>query len=71
MDEPTHSMDQVSESRLIANLKTYIEDKTAIFITQKNSTLSLVDRIIVMNEGRVYLDGPKNEVIAKLSGGAL
>ncbi len=71
MDEPTHSMDQVSENRLIANLKAYIEDKTAIFITQKNSTLSLVDRIIVMNEGRVYLDGPKNEVIAKLSGGAL
>ncbi len=71
MDEPTHSMDQVSENRLIANLKTYVEDKTAIFITQKNSVLSLVDRIIVMNEGRIYLDGPKDQVLAKLSGGTI
>lgn len=71
MDEPTHSMDQMSENRLIANLKTYLEDKTAIFITQKNSALSLVDRIIVINEGSVYLDGPKDQVIAKLSGGSV
>ena len=71
MDEPTHSMDQVSENRLIANLKAYLADKTAIFITQKNSTLTLVDRIIVLNEGGVYLDGPKDQVIAKLSGGSV
>jgi len=69
MDEPTHSMDQVSENRLIANLKTYLEDKTAIFITQKNTVLALVDRIIVLNEGQVYLDGPKDLVLAKLAGG--
>lgn len=68
MDEPSASMDQMSENRLIGNLKTYIEDKTAIFITQKNTMLSLVDRIIVMNEGRIYLDGPKDQVISKLSG---
>ena len=69
MDEPTNAMDQMSESRLIVNLQGYLEDKTAILITQKNTILSLVDRIIVMNEGRIYLDGPKDEVIAKLSGG--
>ncbi|MDD5212213.1 MAG: type I secretion system permease/ATPase [Sulfuricurvum sp.] len=69
MDEPTHSMDQMSENQLLDNLKKYCNDKTAIFITQKNSVLTLVDRIIVMNEGRVYLDGPKDEVIAKLSRG--
>lgn len=71
MDEPSASMDQMSENRLIGNLKTYIEDKTAIFITQKNTVLALVDRIIVMNEGRIYLDGPKDQVIAKLSGGSI
>jgi ATP-binding cassette subfamily C protein LapB len=69
MDEPTNAMDQLSENRLIANLKTYLSDKTAIIITQKNTILPLVDRIIVMNEGRVYLDGPRDSVIAKLSGG--
>lgn len=71
MDEPSASMDQMSENRLIGNLKTYVEDKTAIFITQKNTILSVVDRIIVMNEGQIYLDGPKDQVIAKLSGGSI
>jgi len=68
MDEPTNAMDQLSEKRLMANLRTYIEDKTAIFITQKHTILDLVDRIIVMHEGKVYLDGPKKEVLAKLAG---
>jgi ATP-binding cassette subfamily C protein LapB len=69
MDEPTNAMDQLSENRLIANLQTYLVDKTAIIITQKNTVLPLVDRIIVMNEGEIYLDGPRDSVIAKLSGG--
>ncbi len=68
MDEPTNAMDQLSEARLIANLKSYIDDKTAIFITQKNTLLEIVDRIIVMHEGKIYLDGPKKEVLAKLAG---
>jgi len=71
MDEPTNAMDQLSENRLIANLKSYLEDKTAILITQKNTVLPLVDRIIVMNEGKIYLDGPRDQVIAKLSGGVV
>ncbi|HZF71048.1 type I secretion system permease/ATPase [Sulfuricurvum sp.] len=70
MDEPTNAMDQLSENRLLANLKTYLQDKTAILITQKNTILPLVDRIIVMNEGQIYLDGPRDKVLAKLSGGA-
>lgn len=68
MDEPTNAMDQLSEKRLIQNLKSYIEDKTAIFITQKNTIFELVDRIIVLHEGKIYLDGPKDVVLAKLSG---
>lgn len=71
MDEPTNAMDQLSENRLIANLEGYLADKTAIIITQKNTILPLVDRIIVMNEGKIYLDGPKDQVIAKLAGGAV
>jgi len=71
MDEPSNSMDQVSENRLIGNLKTYLEDKTAIIVTQKNTILSIVDRVIVMHQGKVYLDGPRDEILAKLSGGTL
>lgn len=69
MDEPTNAMDQLSENRLINNLKSYFDDKTVILITQKNTVLPLVDRIIVMNDGKIYLDGGRDEVIAKLSGG--
>lgn len=68
MDEPTNAMDQLSEARLIQNLKQYVEDKTALFITQKNTILDLVDRVIVMHDGKIYLDGPKKEVLAKLAG---
>lgn len=71
MDEPTNAMDQMTENRLIANLQAYLEDKTAILITQKNTILPLVDRVIVMNEGKIYLDGPRDKVIAKLSGGVV
>lgn len=71
MDEPSNSMDQVSENRLIGNLKTYLEDKTAIIVTQKNTILSVVDRVIVMHQGKIYLDGPRDDILAKLSGGAL
>jgi ATP-binding cassette, subfamily C, bacterial LapB len=71
MDEPTNAMDQLSENRLISNLQTSLEDKTVIIVTQKNTILSLVDRIIVMSEGKIYLDGPRDQVIAKLSGGTV
>ncbi len=68
MDEPSNAMDQLTENKLIHSLQDYLLDKTAIIITQKNTLLALVDRIIVMNEGKVYLDGPKDQVIARLSG---
>ncbi len=71
MDEPSNSMDQLSENRLIGNLKMYLQDKTVILITQKNTVLSLVDRIIVMEDGKIYLDGPRDQVLAKLSGGVV
>ena len=71
LDEPTNAMDQLTEHRLIANLKEYLTDKTVILITQKNTVLPLVDRIIVINDGKIYLDGPKDQVLAKLSGGSV
>ncbi len=70
LDEPTNMMDSSTESRLIQNLKEYIGDKTTIIVTHKMSLLSLVDRIMVMDEGRLILDGPKDQVLQKLSGGS-
>jgi ATP-binding cassette, subfamily C, bacterial LapB len=69
LDEPTNMMDNTTENRLIRNLKEYIEDKTTVVVTHKMSLLTLVDRVIVMDEGRVILDGEKNAVIKQLNGG--
>ncbi len=68
MDEPTNAMDQISERRLIDNLKSVFEDKSVLISTQKLSILEAVDRVIVMHEGKVYMDGPKEEVLASLKG---
>jgi len=68
LDEPTNAMDFATEARVIANLKAATENKTTIIITHKPSILSLVDRVVVMDKGRIVLDGPKQEVVAKLSG---
>jgi len=66
LDEPTNSMDELTESKFKNNLKNIIEDKTLIVVTHKPSILSLVDRIIVVEDGRIVADGPKEQIISKL-----
>ncbi|MEA3498910.1 MAG: type I secretion system permease/ATPase, partial [Campylobacterota bacterium] len=67
LDEPTNSIDELSEIKFKNNLKHIIEDKTVIIITHKPSILSLVDRLIVLEDGKVVADGPKDKVIAKFN----
>ncbi|MGE4268563.1 MAG: type I secretion system permease/ATPase [Deferribacterales bacterium] len=68
MDEPTNSMDFASENKVIENLRKATEGKTTIIITHKPSILTIVDRLIVMDNGTVVMDGPKDEVLKKLGG---
>jgi len=68
MDEPTNAMDQLSETRLLNNLNQHLKGKTSLLVTQKLNLLDLVQRVIVMQEGRIYIDGPKGTVLKKLSG---
>ena len=70
LDEPTANLDQLSESRLMSHFGKAFEGKTLILVTQKLQLLSRIDRVIVMHEGRVYLDGPRDEVLKKLKGEA-
>ncbi len=69
MDEPSNAMDQVTESRLLDSFEENLEGKTSIMVTQKMTLLRIVDRIIVMNDGKVFVDAPKNEALAQLQGG--
>ncbi|WP_169777362.1 type I secretion system permease/ATPase [Campylobacter mucosalis] len=68
LDEPTNSLDNTVENKLKANLKTYMAGKTMILVTHKTSLLDLVDRIMVIDNGKILLDGPRDDVLAKLSG---
>lgn len=68
LDEPTNAMDNTTEMKFKRRLEPYIEDKTMILVTHKSSMLSLVDRLIVLNEGQVVADGPRDDVLKTLSG---
>ena len=66
LDEPLQSLDSTTEARVIKALKQELEDKTAIIITHKPEALALVDRIIVIDDGRIQMDGSKDEIMKKL-----
>jgi len=69
LDEPTASIDPASENRLKKRLKVLCEGKTTILITHKGSMLELVDKLILVDRGRLVAYGPKDEVIRKLQAG--
>lgn len=66
LDEPTASMDPASENRLRKRLEILTKGKTTILITHKGAMLALVDKLILIDRGRLVAFGPKDEVIRKL-----
>ena len=68
MDEPTSSMDAQSEMAFLRQLKEAASDCTLIMVTHRPAVLELVQRIIVIDAGKVVMDGPKAQVLAVLSG---
>lgn len=66
LDEPTASMDPASENRLLKRLQSICGEKTTILITHKGQMLSLVDKLILIDRGRIIDFGPKDKVIKKL-----
>lgn len=70
MDEPTASMDNASESLFKQQFQQYLEGRTLILVTHKTSMLTLVDRLIVLNEGTIVADGPRDDVLKALAGAA-
>ena len=67
MDEPSGSMDLASERLLIKQLKQAFDENTTLVIsTHRYSMLEIVDRLIVVEQGRIVADGPKEQVIRAL-----
>ena len=69
LDEPTASLDEVSENTVINTLKGLDPDMTLIVATHRPAVLRIVDRLIVLSNGKIVMDGPKDEVLGKLRGG--
>jgi len=68
LDEPTNSFDNTTESIVKKRLHEYTRDRTLLLVTHKAPMLDLVERLIVMDEGRIVMDGPKEEVLNALKG---
>lgn len=66
MDEPTSAMDDIAEQELMNHMVPYLENKTLILITHRLTMLRLVNRVILLDNGRIVLDGPKEQLLATL-----
>lgn len=71
MDEPTSAMDQGTEEQIRQRIRAEFSDSTLLLITHKMNMLDLVDRLIVMDSGRIVADGPKEKVLEALKNGTL
>jgi ATP-binding cassette subfamily C protein LapB len=71
LDESTSSMDTRGESAFRKRLTEVLTGRTLVLITHRASLLSMVDRLIVLDQGRVVADGPRQQVIDALAGGKL
>ena len=67
LDEPTNSMDSTSENSFINAMKSHKENRTTLIISHKNSLLKLTNRLILLEQGKVLLDGTHEDVIKYLS----
>ena len=67
LDEPTSAMDMNAENLFISQVRSILQDSTMLIVTHRMPLLNLVDRIIIMNEGQIVDDGPKEEIIQKLN----
>jgi ATP-binding cassette subfamily C protein LapB len=71
LDEPTSSMDNGAEARFMQRLGRELAGRTVILVTHRASLLAMVDRIIVMDGGKVVADGPKDKIMKALANGQI
>lgn len=71
LDEPTASLDARAEKQFIQSIQATAKDRTMLLITHKMDLLKLVDRILVLDKGKLVIDGPKDKVLEQLKNGKL
>lgn len=68
LDEPTASMDEQLEEHVIRQMKNWLTGRTLVLVTHRPALLKLVDRIVVMDNGRIVADGPRDEILRAAGG---
>jgi len=69
LDEPSSAMDNRSEEQFKARLQAQLDGRTLVLITHRASLLTLINRVIVIDQGRIAADGPRDQVLAALARG--
>ncbi len=70
MDEPTAAMDSGTEQQIVTSLEKATKGVTCVFVTHRGSMLQIVDRIIIIDQGRIVANGPRDEILKRLQNGA-
>ncbi|OBX06285.1 hypothetical protein QV09_12305, partial [Gallibacterium salpingitidis] len=68
LDEPTTGLDQYHEQQALIGLSQWVKNKTLVVVTHRPQVLQLVNRVVVVENGKVVMDGPKDDILKKLSG---
>ena len=71
LDEPTASLDARAEKQFISSMKQTIKNRSLLLITHKMHLLQLVDRIIVLENGKIVANDAKDIILEKLASGNL
>ena len=67
LDEPTEAMDLLTEQAVIAGIKAWLPNRTLVLATHRPALLTLVDRVIWLDDSRVVTDQPVDAVLARLN----
>jgi ATP-binding cassette, subfamily C, bacterial LapB len=69
LDEPTASMDASTEAAIVGTLQRLVAGGCTLMVaTHKSALLPILDRLLVVKDGKLFMDGPRDAVLAKLSG---
>jgi ATP-binding cassette, subfamily C, bacterial LapB len=71
LDEPTSAMDFSTEATITKRLAEFTTGKTVVLVTHRTSLLALVDRVVVIDGGKVMADGPRDRIMEALQSGRI
>ena len=67
LDEPTAALDQALEKALVDRLDSWLEGRTTVIATHRLPILSLTERTMILQAGRMMVDGPREQVLSHIS----